>query len=107
MALALVPAISAQAAGKGKDKTPTRPNVIFIYADDLGFGDLECYGAKNVETPNVNRLAANGIRFTNGYATAATSTPSRYSMLTGKRLSKIGTRRLPLVLTTLVLTIPI
>ena len=84
MALALAPAISAQAAGKGKDKTPTRPNVIFIYADDLGFGDLECYGAKNVETPNVNRLAANGIRFTNGYATAATSTPSRYSMLTGE-----------------------
>lgn len=84
LVLALVPAISAQAAGKGKDKTPTRPNVIFIYADDLGFGDLECYGAKNVETPNVNRLAANGIRFTNGYATAATSTPSRYSMLTGE-----------------------
>ena len=84
LALALAPAISAQAAGKGKDKTPTRPNVIFIYADDLGFGDLECYGAKNVETPNVNRLAANGIRFTNGYATAATSTPSRYSMLTGE-----------------------
>lgn len=84
LALALVPAISAQAAGKGKDKTPTRPNVIFIYADDLGFGDLECYGAKNVETPNINRLAANGIRFTNGYATAATSTPSRYSMLTGE-----------------------
>ena len=84
LALALAPAISAQAAGKGKDKTPTRPNVIFIYADDLGFGDLECYGAKNVETPNINRLAANGIRFTNGYATAATSTPSRYSMLTGE-----------------------
>lgn len=84
LALALAPAISAQAARKGKDKTPTRPNVIFIYADDLGFGDLECYGAKNVETPNVNRLAANGIRFTNGYATAATSTPSRYSMLTGE-----------------------
>lgn len=84
LTLALAPAISAQAAGKGKDKTPTRPNVIFIYADDLGFGDLECYGAKNVETPNVNRLAANGIRFTNGYATAATSTPSRYSMLTGE-----------------------
>ena len=60
------------------------PNVIFIYADDLGYGDLECYGAKNVETPNVNRLAAAGVRFTNAYATAATSTPSRYSMLTGE-----------------------
>ncbi len=60
------------------------PNVIFIYADDLGYGDLECYGARNVETPNVNRLADNGIRFTNGYAAAATSTPSRYSLLTGE-----------------------
>lgn len=60
------------------------PNVIFIYADDLGYGDLECYGAKNVQTPNVNRLANAGVRFTNAYATAATSTPSRYSMLTGE-----------------------
>ncbi len=60
------------------------PNVIFIYADDLGYGDLECYGASNVSTPNVNRLAENGIRFTNGYAAAATSTPSRYSLLTGE-----------------------
>lgn len=60
------------------------PNVVFIYADDLGYGDLECYGAKNVQTPNVNRLASEGIRFTNAHATAATSTPSRYSMLTGE-----------------------
>lgn len=49
--------------------------VVFIYADDLGYGDLECYGAKNVQTPNVNRLASEGIRFTNAHATAATSTP--------------------------------
>lgn len=70
---------------KVKEQFPIRqPNVIFIYADDLGYGDLECYGAKNVETPNVNRLAESGIRFTNAHATAATSTPSRYSMLTGK-----------------------
>lgn len=61
-----------------------RPNVIFIYADDLGYGDLECYGAKNVQTPNVNRLAAEGCRFTNAFAVAATSTPSRYSLLTGE-----------------------
>ena len=60
------------------------PNVIFIYADDLGYGDLECYGASNVQTPNVNRLAEHGIRFTNGYAAASTSTPSRYSLLTGE-----------------------
>lgn len=71
---------------KVKEKETDRklPNVLLIYADDLGYGDLECYGAKNVHTPNVNRLAAEGIRFNNAYATAATSTPSRYSMLTGE-----------------------
>lgn len=60
------------------------PNVIFIYADDLGYGDLECYGATRVQTPNVNRLANEGIRFTQAHATASTSTPSRYAMLTGE-----------------------
>ncbi len=60
------------------------PNVIIILADDLGYGDLQCYGAKNVKTPNVNRLAKEGIRFTNAHAVAATSTPSRYSLLTGE-----------------------
>lgn len=72
--------------GKINQKASDRksPNVIFIYADDLGYGDLECYAAKNVQTPNINRLANSGVRFTNAHATAATSTPSRYSMLTGK-----------------------
>ncbi len=61
-----------------------KPNVIIIYADDLGYGDLQCYGAKNVKTPNVDKLAKEGIRFTNAHAVAATSTPSRYSLLTGE-----------------------
>lgn len=60
------------------------PNVIMIYADDLGYGDLECYGAKGVRTPNVNELAANGLRFTDAHSVASTSTPSRYSLLTGE-----------------------
>ena len=60
------------------------PNVVIIYADDLGYGDLGCYGAKGVETPNVDRLASQGLRFTNVHAVAATSTPSRYSLLTGE-----------------------
>ena len=81
-------ACAATAANKAPENTtPTKsktPNVVFIYADDLGYGDLECYGAKNVQTPNVNRLAKSGILFTNAHATAATSTPSRYSMLTGE-----------------------
>lgn len=61
-----------------------RPNVVFILADDLGYGDLSCYGATNVSTPNVDRLAKHGIRFTQAHAVAATSTPSRYALLTGE-----------------------
>ena len=86
LAPALLTAVSAQAkqVKNNRANDTRRPNVIIIYADDLGYGDLQCYGAKNVETPNVNRLANQGIRFTNAYAVAATSTPSRYSLLTGE-----------------------
>ena len=59
------------------------PNIVVIMADDLGYGDLSCYGATNIETPNIDRLAANGIRFTDGYCSASTCTPTRYSLLTG------------------------
>ncbi len=59
------------------------PNVIVILADDLGYGDLSCYGASAFQTKGIDRIAANGIRFTNGYATSATCTPSRYALLTG------------------------
>lgn len=59
------------------------PNFIVIYADDLGFGDLGCYGASVLPTPHLDRMAAQGLRFTDSYATAATCTPSRYSLLTG------------------------
>lgn len=73
-----------------------RPNVIFLVADDLGYGDLQCYGAKNVDTPNADRVAAEGIRFSQCHATAATSTPSRYSLLTGQYAwRKAGTGVLP------------
>lgn len=64
---------------------PSRPpNVVVILADDLGYGDLGCYGSHAIATPNVDRLAASGRRFTQGYASAATCTPSRYSLLTGE-----------------------
>lgn len=61
----------------------TRPNIIIMYADDLGYGDIGCYGATSIPTPNLDRLAAEGLKFEQGYATAATCTPSRYSLLTG------------------------
>ena len=85
-ALFAVPVVQVSAAeAVSEEKTSQKnPNVIIILADDLGYGDLECYGAKNVQTSNVNRLASEGIRFTNAHAIAATSTPSRYSILTGE-----------------------
>ena len=62
----------------------SRHNVIIIYADDLGYGDLSCYGGKKIPTPNLERLCETGIRFTNTYSTSAVCTPSRYSILTGR-----------------------
>ncbi|WP_198000560.1 sulfatase family protein [Gimesia alba] len=59
------------------------PNVIVIMADDLGYGDVSCYGATELKTPHIDQLAAEGLRFTNGYCSASTCTPTRYSLLTG------------------------
>lgn len=81
---ALLPANAAPRKKTTPVSDPNRPNVILIVADDLGYGDLACYGAKNVQTPNSDRLAKEGTRFTNTHAIAATSTPSRYSILTGE-----------------------
>jgi len=60
-----------------------RPNVLFIYVDDLGYGDLSSYGATKIQTPNVDRLAQQGTRFTNAHSTSATCTPSRFALMTG------------------------
>lgn len=64
-------------------KQMKHPNIVIMYADDLGFGDVGCYGATDIPTPNIDRLASEGLLFNQGYATAATCTPSRYSLLTG------------------------
>lgn len=73
-----------------------KPNVVIIYADDAGYGDLSCYGATKVQTPNLDRLAQSGIRFTNGHATSATCTPSRFALITGRYpWRKTGTGVLP------------
>ncbi|MFD2257971.1 arylsulfatase [Luteolibacter algae] len=60
-----------------------KPNIIVIMADDLGYGDVSCYGATAIKTPNIDKLASEGQRFTSGYCSASTCTPTRYSMLTG------------------------
>jgi arylsulfatase A-like enzyme len=61
-----------------------RPNIVFILSDDIGYGDLGCYGATKVKTPNLDRIAREGVRFTDGHSTSAVCTPSRYSVLTGR-----------------------
>lgn len=66
-----------------KGRAQEKPNIILIYTDDVGYGDLSCYGATKIATPNIDKLATEGLRFTRAYATSATCTPSRYSLLTG------------------------
>ena len=68
---------------QGEKEAPQRPNVIVILADDLGFGDVSAYGSSTVSTPNIDQLAHEGACFTDGHATSATSTPSRYALFTG------------------------
>ena len=69
-------------ADTGSDNRP--PNVVLIFADDLGYGDLGCYGATHVQTPNIDRLASEGRRFTDAHAVSAVCTPSRFALLTGQ-----------------------
>ena len=61
-----------------------KPNVILINADDLGYGDLSCYGATKVKTPHIDRLAKEGMRFTDAHSPSAVCSPSRYGLLTGQ-----------------------
>ena len=73
-----------------------KPNIVIILADDLGFGDTGCYGATRIPTPNVDRLAREGLRFRDAHSTSATCTPARYALLTGEYpWRKKGTGILP------------
>lgn len=74
-------AIAQQSVQKAN---PDRPNIVFILADDMGYGDLQCYGNKYIKTPNIDRLAATGTRFTQCYAGSGISSPSRCALMTGK-----------------------
>ena len=77
-------------------KAQQKPNVLILYTDDLGYGDLSCYGAKAISTPHIDWLAENGLKFTNAHCTAATCTPSRFSLISGRYAWRTkGTNILP------------
>lgn len=82
-AAALLASCTAQPKKENSSAEIQKPNVIFLVADDIGFGDFSCNGATEISTPNVDKLASQGVRFTDAHAVAATSTPSRYSLFTG------------------------
>jgi arylsulfatase A len=69
-----------------------RPNIVLVLADDLGYGDLACYGAKDLQTPNLNRFAAEGLRLTSCYAGHGNCSPSRTALMTGRTPTRVGVR---------------
>ncbi len=77
-------AIAASAGAQTPSKPSVRPNILFILADDMGWGDLSCYGRPDYQTPNIDRLAKEGVRFTNGYSAAPMCTPTRVGFHTGR-----------------------
>ncbi len=83
-ALGLVAGFTSSCSQKIKDTA--KPNIIFILADDLGYGEIGCFGQKLIETPNIDQLAATGMRFTQHYAGAPVCAPSRCVLLTGKHM---------------------
>lgn len=94
-----------------QEETPLPPNIVIIYLDDLGYGDVGAYGSTVLKTPNIDKLANGGVRFTNGYASSATCSPSRYALLTGQypwrnKRAKILSGTAPLLIDTGQMTIP-
>jgi len=103
---------SCQSPPKEEDNSISKnPNIIFIYMDDLGYGDVSAYNSGTLQTPNFDKLANGGIRFTNAYASSATCTPSRYAILTGtypwrNENAKILPGTAPLLIDTAQMTVP-
>lgn len=112
IALGLLSILSSCSTAPQEQTTPPPqlPNIVLIYVDDLGYGDLGCYGATGVETPNIDRLASKGKLFTDAHCAAATCTPSRYTLLTGEYAFRNRARVLPgdapLIIDTNQLTLP-
>ena len=110
--LAIMAIVYSLSACKSNKNQTCKPNIVFIYLDDLGSGDVGAYDANaKVPTPNIDALANSGIRFTNGYSSSATCTPSRYALLTGtypwrNANAQILPGSAPLIIDTVMMTLP-
>ena len=107
VAFALILTLSLASCSKDQQN----PNIIIVYTDDLGYGDVSAYGATEINTPNIDFLANNGVQFTQGYASSATCTPSRYALLTGtypwkEKRARILPGTAPLIIDTAQITLP-
>jgi arylsulfatase A-like enzyme len=92
-AIALLTALSLAQLTVLHAETPSKPNLVLILADDLGYGDVGCYGATKIKTPNIDRLAREGMKFTDAHSPASVCSPSRYGLLSGRypwRLHQTG-----------------
>ncbi|RUT79004.1 sulfatase-like hydrolase/transferase [Ancylomarina longa] len=94
VSLLTVAGLNSCQTSKNQEKTSSKekPNIVIIYADDLGYGDIGCYGATGVKTPNLDKLASTGVVFTDAHCSAATCTPSRYSLLTGEHAFRVNAK---------------
>ena len=109
--ISLIILSGCQGDPRNEKESENPPNIVIIYMDDLGYGDVGAYGATEIKTPNMDKLAQGGLRFTNGYASSATCTPSRYALLTGiypwrNKDAKILPGTAPLIIDTSLLTLP-
>jgi N-acetylgalactosamine-6-sulfatase len=94
--LVILLCVSPLASTIGAAQEPPRPNIIFLLADDLGYGDLACFGATDVQSPHIDFLAREGVRFTNAYANGPECTPSRTAILTGRHPQRVGGLECPI-----------
>jgi arylsulfatase A len=88
----LLPTQGAIAEAPAAGSESPRPNIVLVLADDLGYGDLACFGAKDIRTPHLDKLAAQGMRFTSCYAGHANCSPSRTALMTGRTPTRVGVR---------------
>src|SRR5919106_6971682 len=96
LAAVLCLTVAAPASSQRTAAARRQPNFVIIYADDLGYGDLSAYGARAIKTPNIDRLAREGMKLTNFYSIAPVCTPSRAGLLTGRYPARMGIEQMHL-----------